>query len=96
MNFNQLLSLAFVTGFGTFFTASSLLSSLCLLIFAFFFLLSAYMSKLKGRDFTKMTFFILDDVSCIEEWFPEMQSKFKLHLLFDTTAGEHKKIASIY
>lgn len=54
------------------------------------------MSKLKGRDFTKMAFFILDNASCIGEWFPEMQSKFKLHLLFDTTAGEHKKIASIY
>lgn len=66
------------------------------LVFAFFCLLSAYMSKSKGRDFTKMTFFILDNASCIKEWFPEMQSKFKLHLLFDTTAGEHKKIAFIY
>lgn len=41
-------------------------------------------------------FFILENASCTEEWLPEMQSKFKLHLLFDTTVREHKQIASIY
>lgn len=65
----------------------------------FCFLLSAFCFHIKIEEeeiLEKYIFFILENASYIEEWFPEMQSKFKLHLLFDTTAGEHKKIASIY
>lgn len=32
----------------------------------------------------------------LQSGLPEIQSKFKLHLLFDTTVREHKQIASIY
>lgn len=68
--------------------------------FGFCILLSAFCLHINNEEeeiLEKYIFFsILENASSIEEWFPERQSKFKLHLLFDMTAGEHKKIASIY
>lgn len=63
----------------------------------FCFLLSAFCLHINNEEeevLEKNTF--LENASSIEEWFSERQRKFKLHLLFDMTAGEHKKIASIY
>lgn len=50
----------------------------------------------KEEILEKYIFLILENTGSIEKWLLKMQNKFKLHLLFDTTVREHKKIASIY
>lgn len=96
MGYNPSLSFATVTGFGTGYSFSYIAFFMPL---GFCFLLPVSCLHIKVEEeeiFGKIHFFILGNASCVEEWFPETQSKFKLHLLFDTTVGEHKKIAPIY